>query len=153
MITHEHENGKQQKAQALTPVREHLWLVVLCSILGVALPMVAGWWVEWPLIEVNIFPTNDWTLPILVMVVLPVTIGAFLFCFAFRTWWVAVFAGVAWYLSFILSMAVHQYVLSGYTVLTGLSGYIELTWMPILFSMLLGAACAYPLVKWRTSRK
>lgn len=157
MITHEHENGKQQKAQALTPVREHLWLVVLCSILGVALPMVAGWWVEWPLIEVNIFPTNDWTLPILVMVVLPVTIGAFLFCFAFRTWWVAVFAGVAWFMSFILITAVHQYVLGGWAFLAGfwqgVSGMITLPGMPILIGMVIGAACAYPLVKWRASHQ
>ena len=153
MITQQHENEKQQKAQAPSPMKEHRWLVVLCSILGVALPMVGGWWAEWPLIEVNIFPTNDWTLPILVLVVLPVAIGAFLFCFAFRTWWVAVFAGVAWYISNILITAVHQYVLAGYTVLAGVEGIIMLTLIPILFSMILGAACAYPLVKWRASRQ
>jgi hypothetical protein len=155
MSTQQHDNEIQQKAQASAPVKEHRWIVVLCSILGVALPMVGGWWAQWPLIELN-FPANDWTLPILVLVVLPVAIGAFLLSFAFRTWWVAVFAGVAWYISYILITAVHQYVLSGWAVLHGLNGVdgvIAITLIPILISMILGAACAYPLVKWRASRK
>ena len=45
--------------------------------------------------------------------------GFLVLAFAFRTWWVAVFAGVAWYISNILITAVHQYVLDGYTVLAG----------------------------------
>ena len=152
MITHQHNNEIQQKTQAPSPAKLHRWVVVLLSILGVALPMVGGWWVEWPLIEVN-FPTNDWILPILVLVVLPVAVGAFLLCFAFRKWWVAVFAGVAWYISFILITAVHQYVLAGSTQLAGVDGEIMITLMPILLSMILGAACAYQLVKWRASRQ
>jgi hypothetical protein len=155
MITQQHNNGIKQKAQAPSSVKEHRWIVVLCSILGVALPMVGGWWVEWPLIEVN-FPTNEWTLPILVLVVLPVAVGAFLFCFAFRAWWVAVFAGVAWYISNILTYVVHLLVIGAWSGLQNFldgEGVILLAVVPILIGMALGAACAYPLVKWRASRQ
>jgi len=41
MITQQHENEIQQKAQAPSPVKELRWLVVLMSILGVALPLVS----------------------------------------------------------------------------------------------------------------
>ncbi len=155
MITQQHNNEIQQKAQAPSPAKLHRWVVVLLSILGVALPMVGGWWAEWPLVDLSL--PIDRTMGVFVaatvLVVVPVTIGAFLLCFAFRKWWVAVFAGVAWYMSNILITAVHQYVLSGYTVLAGVEGIIMATLIPILFSMIFGAACAYPLVKWRASRQ
>ncbi len=155
MITQPHENEIQQKAQAASPAKLHRWVVVLLSILGVALPMVGGWWVEWPLVD--IFPSDNPYMGIfvggVVFVVVPVTIGAFLLCFAFRKWWVAVFAGVAWYVSNILITAVHQIVLSGHTELAGVDTIIGITLIPILFSMILGAACAHQFVKWRASRQ
>ncbi len=156
MITQQHENEIQQKAQAPSPAKLHLWVVVLLSILGVTLPMVGGWWVEWPLVDIFSLPI-DRTMGVLLggvgLIVVPVTIGAFLLCFAFRKWWVAVFAGVAWYVSNILITAVHQIVLSGHTELAGVDTIIGITLIPILFSMILGAACAYQLVKWRASRQ
>jgi hypothetical protein len=158
MITHEDDNGIQQKAQASTPGKEHLWVVVLCSILGVALPMVGGFWAEWPL--VNILPTEEsnmtWLVGGVVLVVVPVTTGSFLLSFAFRTWWAAVFAGIAWYIGNILTTVVHQLVIgawSGWPTFWDGEGILALAIVPTLIGMALGAACAYPLVKWRASRK
>ena len=161
MITQQQEHEIQQKAQAPTPVKEHRWIVVLCSILGVALPLIAGWWLEGPWPKLDIFPTNDWTLPIVVMVVVPVAVGAFLLCFAFRAWWVAVFAGVAWYVGEVLGAVVVAIVEGRSSQLlawdTFWSLYIgtigSFLVVPILIAMALGGAGGFALGKWRASRQ
>ena len=153
MSTQQQEHEIPQKAQAPTPVKEHRWLVVLLSILGVAVPLIAGWWLEGPWPKLDIFPTNDWFLPMVVMVVVPVAVGAFLLCFAFRAWWVAVFAGLAWYVGEVLGAAVVT-IVEGRTsellawgfwsLYIGTIGSIAV--LPILIGMALGVGIALPLI-------
>ncbi len=161
MITQQHENEIQQKAQAPVPVKEHRWIVVLFSILGVAVPLVVGFWLEGPLPRLDIFPANDWTLPALVYVVLPVAVGAFLLCFAFRTWWVAVFAGLGWYVGEVLGAAVVTIVEGNSSQLLAwdpfwsmyLGGIGSLALVPVLFGMAIGAAVGLALGIRRASQQ
>ncbi len=154
MITQQHENEIQQKAQAPAPVKEHRWIVVLFSILGVALPLVAGWESQWPLIVLP-FPTNDWTFPIVFLVVVPVAVGAFLLCFAFRAWWVALFAGVAWYVGEVLGAVVRTIVEGSSSQLLAWDPFwsihigliLSLAVVPLIIGMVLGAAGALTLVE------
>ena len=164
MITQQHEHEIQQKTQAPSPVKQHRWRDVLLSILGVALPLVAGWWMAWPLAVVDIFPT-DKTLSLLlhgvVLVVVPVAVGVFLLCFAFRARWAAVFAGIAWFIGQILASVVHSLVLGGWPALPAYqAGFwagevvlILLVLAPLLFGMALGAGGWLALGKWRASRQ
>ncbi len=159
MITQQHEI--QQKAQAPTPVKEHLWIVVLFSILGVALPLAGGWWVAWPLVD--IFPTLEPPMSSLVagvvLVVVPVTVGAFLLCFAFRAWWVALFAAVAWGVGEFLSWLVSRFVegsssqLLAWDFLSGHLILIVLVAVPTLIGMALGGAVGLELGKRRASHQ
>ncbi len=161
MITQQHENEIQQKAQAPAPVKQHRWLVMLLSILGVAVPLVAGWWLEGPWPKLDIFPTNDWFLPIVVMVVVPVAVGAFLLCFALRTWWVVVFAGVAWIVGEVLGAGVVTIVEGHASELLAwdpfwsmyLGGIGSIAVAPILIGMLIGGAVGFAYGKERALRQ
>ena len=160
MITQQHDNEIQQKAQASSPVKLHRWVVVLLSILGVAVPLVAGWETAWPWVALD-YATTNWFLVIAGVVAVPVAVGAFLLCFEFRAWWVAVFAGVAWYIGRILASVVRPLVEGGWAALpayqkdfwAGEGGIISLALMPLLFGMALGGAGALMLLEALENRR
>ena len=143
MITQQHENDIQQKAQAPSPVKQHRWKVALYSILGVALPLVSG------LIILPLGGGYNVLLFILGSMVVSVAVGAYLLCFAFRTWWVAVFAGVAWYIGRILAYVIRPLVEGGWPALQAYQqGFwasedvnsLGFVFWPLIISMALGAA-------------
>jgi len=152
MITQHQNHEIQLKAQTSALVKEHQWIVVLLSTLGIALPLVAGSMVSWPW-GLGGIPLNDWFLAIVVPVVVPVTLGAFLLCFALRTWWVALFAGAAWVVGEFLAAMVHPLVVGGWPELQATQGYfwwLQGTYIkpmlgPLLLGMTLGAAGAIAL--------
>ncbi len=152
MITQQHENEIQQKAQAPSPVKQHRWKVALYSILGVALPLVGGLIIGLPIL--GGIPLTDVISIILGSAFVSVAIGAFLLCFAFRTWWVAVFAGVAWYIGRILAYVLRPLVESGpalqdyqqgFWASEGVNFLGVLLW-PLLIGMALGAGIALILI-------
>lgn len=154
MITQQHGNEIQQKAQAPSPVKQHRWRVALLSILGVVVPLVGGSIIGWPL------GLGSWSLTNVILVivgsaVVSVAVGAFLLCFAFRTWWVAVFAGVAWYIGRILASVVRPLVEGGWPALQAYQGgfwpsegvnVLSFLLVPLLFGMALGAGSALILI-------
>ncbi len=160
MITQQHENEIQQKAQAPSPVKEHPWRVALFSILGVALPLVAGVIQSLPLVSADIVTTDLILALVVVLVVVPVAVGAFLLCFAFRAWWVAVFAGVAWIVGEFLTAVVRLLVEGGGPTLHAQEffwfsqgGIILLLSVPLIIGMAIGAAGGLALGKRRALRK
>jgi predicted anti-sigma-YlaC factor YlaD len=157
MITQQHENEIQQKAQAPSPVKEQRWRVALFSILGVALPLVAGSMVKWPWGGV---PEESAFFTVILAIFVSVAVGAFLLCFAFRAWWVSVFAGVAWIVGEFLASVVRPLVEGGWPALQGQWNfwgeqeiYISLALAPLLLGMALGAAGGFALGKRRASRQ
>ncbi len=157
MITQQHENELQQRAQAPSPVKEHRWRVALFSILGVALPLVAGSMVKWPWGGV---PEETAFFTVILAIIVSVAVGAFLLCFAFRAWWAAVFAGVAWFVGEFLACVVSPLVEGGWPALQGQWNFwefqsmvISLALMPLLIGMALGAAGGLALAKRRASRQ
>jgi hypothetical protein len=154
MITQQHENEIPQKAQAPSPVKQHRWRVALLSILGVVLPLVAGSIIGWPL-GLGSWSITDVILVIVGSAVVSVAVGAFLLCFAFRTWWVAVFAGVAWYIGRILASVVRPLVEGGWPALQAYqAGFwpsegvnvLSVLLVPLLIGMALGAGSALILI-------
>ena len=110
MITQQPAQKIQQQAQAPTAVKEPLWRVIVFSILGIALPLVAGSMVWWPW-GVPDFFDSQWVLNLVILAALvSVAVGAFLLCYAFLAWWVAVFATVARIVGEFLSLVVRTMV-------------------------------------------
>jgi hypothetical protein len=154
MISQQHENEIQQQAQAPSSAKQHRWRVALFSILGVVLPLVGGLIIGLPL-GLGGIPLTNVILFILGSEVVSVAVGAFLLCFAFRTWWVAVFAGVAWYIGRILASVVRPLVEGGWPALQayqagfwpseGVNVLGFLLW-PLLIGMALGAGSALILI-------
>ena len=110
MMTQQHQNKLQLQAQAPTAVKEPLWRVIVFSILGIALPLVAGSMVWWSWRGPD-FVDSQWVLNLVILAALvSVAVGAFLLCFALRVWWVAVFATVARIVGEFLSLVVRTLV-------------------------------------------
>jgi hypothetical protein len=110
MITQQPAQKIQQQAQAPTTANEPLWRVILFSILGIELPLVAGSMVWWPW-GVPDFVDSPWVLNLVILAAfVSVAVGAFLLCYAYRLWWVAVFAAVAWFVGECLSLVVRTLV-------------------------------------------
>src|SRR5215469_2746837 len=106
MITQQPAKKIQQQAQVPTAVKEPLWRVIVFSILGTVLPLVAGSMVWWPW-GVPDFFDSQWVFNLVIVAALvSVAVGAFLLCYAFRVWWVAVFAAVAWIIGEFLGVVV-----------------------------------------------
>jgi hypothetical protein len=156
MITQQHDNEIQQKVQASSPVKLHRWVVVLLSILGVVLPLVVGLmvWVPWPMMDLTIL-IFFWGFSSLVSV----AVGAFLLCFTFRTWWVAMFAGIAWVVGELLSRIGRTVIDTGwYTLQTGdfWSAQFSFLWpvslLLLLLAMAVGAVCGLTLWRRRAAR-
>ncbi len=159
MITQQPEQEIQQKAQAPSPVKQHRWVVVLLSIIGVALPLVAGSMLYWPWLSDFMDLQGVLTTEFLAAGV-SMTVGAFLLCFAFRSWRVAVFAAVAWVVGEFLSSLVRTLVEGSSSLLlsweffwNGEIGLIVIAMVPLLLCVALGAAGALALGKWRASRQ
>ena len=154
MITQQPAKKIQQQAQAPTPVKEPLWRVIVFSILGIALPLVAGSMVWWPW-GVPDFVDSPWVLNLVIIVALvSVAVGAFLLCFAFRVWWVAVFAGVAWIVGEFLSVLVRTLVEGRSSQLLAWDpfwsvqiGLICMALMPLFLGMAIGASGGLALRK------
>jgi hypothetical protein len=159
MITQQHANKIQQQAQAPTPVKEPLWRVILFSIPGIALPLVAGSMVGWPW-GVPDFLDSQWVLNMVIVAALvSVAVGAFLLCFAFRVWWVALFAAVAWIVGEFLSLLVRTLVEGSLSQLQAWDpfwsvqiGLICMALMPLFLGMAIGASGGLALAKRRASR-
>jgi hypothetical protein len=160
MITQQHENEIQQKAQAPSPVKQHRWRVALFSILGVALPLVAGSMVSWPWGVGDIFDA-EWVLNTVVLAtIVSAFVGAFLLCFAFRVPWVAVFAAAAWIVGEFLAAVVRPLVEGGWPALQAQVHFwdvqgviIPMALFPLLICAGIGAIGALALGKRRASRQ
>jgi hypothetical protein len=146
MITQQQEHERQQKAQASSLVKQHRWIVALFSFIGVVLPLVAGFMVWWPW---GVGGLNEWILALAFSGVVSVTVGAFLFSFAFRAMLVAVFAGVAWIVGEFLGSLERQLVETGWYALQTWDPFwsvqgslILVALVPLLFCMTFGAAVA-----------
>jgi hypothetical protein len=163
MITQQHENEIQQRAQAPSPVKEQRWRVAVFSILGVALPLVAGSMVSWPWGVGDIFDA-EWVLTTVVLAtIVSAFVGAFLLCFAFRVPWVAVFAAAAWIVGEFLAAVVRPLVEGGWPALQAQVHFwdvqgviIPMALFPLLICAGLGAIGALALdelVRRRASRQ
>ena len=151
MITQQHENEIQQKAQEPSPVKQHRWRVALFSILGVLLPLVAGLIIRWPL---WIDSLVEGLLVISFSAFVSVAVGALLLNFAFRVWWVAVFAGGAWIVGELMGAAIRPLVEGGWPALQAYSFYwsdqkafIIIAFVPLLLGMAVGRAVWLKVVK------
>jgi hypothetical protein len=159
MITQQHAKKIQQQAQAPTTVKEPLWRVLLFSILGIALPLVAGSMVWWPW-GVPDFVDSQWVLNLVILAALvSVAVGAFLLCFAFRLWWVAVFAAVGWIVGEFLSVLVRTLVEGNSSQLQAWDpfwsaqiGLIFMALMPLFLGLVIGASGGLALGKRRACR-
>jgi hypothetical protein len=146
MITQQPAKKIQQQAQAPTAVKEPLWRVILFSIPGIALPLVAGSMVWWPW-GVPDFLDSPWVLNLVILAALvSVAVGAFLLCYAFRVWWVAVCAAVAWIVGELLSLLVRTMVEGSSFQLQAWDpfwsaqiGLIFMAVMPLFLGMVIGA--------------
>ncbi len=150
----------QQQAQAPTAVKEPLWRVIVLSILGIALPLMAGSMVCWPWWGVPDFVDSQWVLNLVILAALvSAAIGAFLLCFVFRVWWVALFAGFGWIFGEFLSVLVWTLVEGGSSQLQTWDpfwsvqmGLIFMALMPLFLGMVIGASGGLALGKRRASR-
>ncbi len=160
MITQQHENEIQNKAQAPAPVKQHRWIVVLLSILGVAVPLIAGWEMQWPWVALD-YATTNWFLVIVGVVGVPVAVGAFLLCFVLRAWWAAVFAGIAWFVGGFLASVVRPLVEGGWAALPAsqqgfwmsMGAWFVIWFVPLLIGMLIGGAVGFAYGKERALRQ
>jgi hypothetical protein len=159
VITQQPAKKIQQQAQAPTAVKEPLWRVIVFSILGTVLPLVAGSMVWWPW-GVPDFFDSQWVFNLVIVAALvSVAVGAFLLCYAFRVWWVAVFAAVGWIIGEFLGMVVRTLVEGSSFQLQAWDpfwsvqiGLIFMALMPLFLGMVIGASGGLELGKWRTSR-
>jgi hypothetical protein len=149
MITQQHENEIPQRAQAPSPVKQHRGRVALFSILGVALPLIAGSMFWWPWGVPDFMDSQGVFITVVLAGVVSVTVGAFLLCFAFSAMWVAVFAGVAWIVGEFLGLLVRTLVEGGSSQLLTWEPFwsvqgslILVALVPLLFCMAFGAAVA-----------
>ncbi len=150
----------QQQAQAPTAVKEPLWRVIVLSILGIALPLMAGSMVCWPWWGVPDFVDSQCVLNLVILAALvSAAIGAFLLCFVFRVWWVALFAGFGWIFGEFLSVLVRTLVEGGSSQLQTWDpfwsvqmGLIFMALMPLFLGMVIGASGGLALGKRRASR-
>ena len=149
----------QQQAQASTTGKEPLWKVLLFSLLGIALPLVAGSMVWWPW-GVPDFFDSQWDLNLVILAALvSVAVASFLLCFAFRVWWVAVFAACAWIFGEFLSVLVRTLVEGNSFQLQAWDpfwsaqiGLIFMVLMPLFLGLVIGAPCGLGLGKRRALR-
>jgi hypothetical protein len=159
MITQQPAKKIQQQAPAPTAVNEPLWRVIVFSILGIVLPLVAGsmvWW-SWGVPE---FVDSPWVLNLVIVAALvSVAVGAFLLCFVFRLWWVAVFAGVGWIVGEFLSVLVRTLVEGSSSQLQAWDpfwsaqiGLFFMAVMPLFIGMAIGASGGLALRKRSASR-
>ena len=163
MITQQPEQEIQQKAQAPSPVKQHRWLVVLFSILGVALPLVAGSMVNWPW---GVEELDNGT--VLNMVVLAmgvsVAVGVVLLYYAFRARWTCLLAPLAWLVGEFVYGVIDHYALHWTQWGPGVGEYfwgfqvqlIALMLIPFLICMGIGIAITIridALVRGRASRR
>jgi hypothetical protein len=107
-IEEKHTMTASEERSQQTPTLLQRWISVLLCILGVAMPLVAGSMVCWPLgwpfgVELSL------NLILLMMAVLA-TVGAFLLGFAFRAWWAALLVPVAWIVGDFLGSVVRRFV-------------------------------------------
>ncbi len=159
MITQQHAKKILQQAQPPTAVKKPLWRVILFSILGIALPLVAGSMTWWPW-GVPDFFDSPWVLNLVIMAALvSVAVGSFFLCFAFHVWWVAVFAAVAWIVGEFLSVLVGTLVEGSSSQLQAWDpfwpvqiGLIFMALMPLFLGMVIGASGGLALGKRRASR-
>jgi hypothetical protein len=113
MITQQHENEIQQRAQAPSPAKQHRGRVALFSILGVALPLVAGSMVWWPWGVPDIFDAG-WVLStVVVATALLALVGAFWL----RSAWALLLVPVAWIAGEILGAVVRPLAEGGWSAL------------------------------------
>jgi hypothetical protein len=160
MITQQHGNEIQQRAQATFPVKEHLWRVALFSSIGVALPLVAGLMLWWPWGVPDIIDVQLVFYTIIVAEVVSVAVGAFLLCFEFDIWWFVVFAAVAWIIGEFLCSLERTLVESGWPFLqswepfwSGQVSFILVALMPLIVGMSFGGSGGLALRKRITWRK
>jgi len=156
MITQQPENEIQQKASVPSLVMERRWVVALFSFMGIVLPLVAGLILSWP-----------WNLEDLVVLLtlllaafVSVAVGASLLCFAFGTWWTAVFAGGAWLVGEFLGALQRQLVESGWPALqtwqpfwSGQVNSLSLELVLLLLAMMPGVVCGLWLRQRRVARQ
>jgi len=98
------------RSTSVTPRR---WIDVLMTILGVALPMLAGSMISWPWGVPDIFDA-EWVFNTVVLgTVLSVVVGAFLL----RSWWGLLIVPVAWAVGEILGAVLRPLVEGGWPAL------------------------------------
>ncbi len=149
----------QKQTQAPTAVKEPLWRVILFSILGIVLPLVAGSMVWWPW-GVPDFVDSQWVLnTVILAAIVSVVVGAFLLCFAFRVWWVALFAGFAWIIGEFLGLLGRELVEGSSFQLMARGpfwsvqiGLICMALMPLFLGTVIGASGWLELEKRRVCR-
>ncbi len=159
MITQQHANTIQQQAQPPTAVKEPLWKVILFSVLGIAMPLVTGSMAWWPW-GVPDFFASPWVLNLVILAALvSVAVGSFFLCFAFRVWWVAMFAAGAWIVGEFLSVLVRTLVEESSSQFQAWDpfwsaqiGLIFMAVMPLFLGMVVGAPGGLALGKRRASR-
>jgi hypothetical protein len=114
------------------------------------------WW-PWGVPD---FVDSPWILNLVIVAALvSVAVGACLLCFAFRVWWVAVFAGVAWIVGEFLSVLVRTLVEGSLSQLLAWDpfwsvqiGLICMALMPLFLGIAIGASGGLALGKRRASR-
>ncbi len=163
MITQQHEHEIQQKAQAPSPVKQPLWKVILFTFSGIALPLVTGSMVWWPWVTPNITDVPGFFFMAALGAFFTVAVGAYLLCFAFRVWWVAVFAGIAWIVGELLGAVVRTLVEGGWpaelqaTVGGGFwpeqLSFLTMASVPLLIGMAIGAGAGIGSVRKRAWRQ
>jgi len=134
-----------------TPTLLQRWILVLLCILGVAMPLVAGSMVCWPLgwpfgVEISIETT-------LLMMAVLATVGAFLLGFAFRAWWAALLVPIAWIVGDFLGSVVRRLVdgewpFGNEHFWNVQSGFILVALVPLIILGIIGVAGGIRFRRW-----
>jgi predicted anti-sigma-YlaC factor YlaD len=112
---HTTTSREERSLQALPSLRR--WVAVLLSILGIAMPLVAGSMVSWPWGVGDVFD-SEWVFNTVVLsMAVFVAIGAFLLSWVYRAWWVALLAPLAWVVGEFLGAVVRPLVEGGWPAL------------------------------------